>query len=196
MKWVMKPAGFRATPLAGDKNDIIVETLLCQSRPGLYVTANLYRPPQIEEGQKLGRVQPLLEATGLKAGEDFYDVTEKDIEGKWSVFFFYPADFTFVCPTELGDLADHYDEMQAMGDEVISVSTDTHFTHKSWHATSDTIGKIEYPMVGDPSGTLSNNFGVMREERCAMRIARCSFVKWAKTSGHPGHVRKPSSDVS
>ena len=66
--------------------------------------------------------------------------------------FFYPADFTFVCPTELGDLADHYADFKALGVEVYSVSTDTHFTHKAWHDTSDTIGKIQYPMIGDPTG--------------------------------------------
>jgi peroxiredoxin (alkyl hydroperoxide reductase subunit C) len=76
--------------------------------------------------------------------------------------FFYPADFTFVCPTELGDLADHYDELQSLGVEVFSVSTDTHFVHKAWHETSDTIGKVRYPMVGDPSGLVTANFDVMR----------------------------------
>ena len=86
-----------------------------------------------------------------------------DLRGKWSVVFFYPADFTFVCPTELGDLADHYAEFQQRGVEVYSVSTDTHFVHKAWHDASDTIGKITYPMIGDPSGTVTNNFGVMRE---------------------------------
>lgn len=64
---------------------------------------------------------------------NFVEVTEADLKGKWSVVFFYPADFTFVCPTELGDVADHYDELQKMGVEVFSVSTDTHFTHKAWH---------------------------------------------------------------
>ena len=83
---------------------------------------------------------------------------------KWSVVFFYPADFTFVCPTELGDLADHYDEFQKLGVEVYSVSTDTHFTHKAWHDTSETIGKIRYPMIGDPTGTITRNFDVMIEE--------------------------------
>ena len=70
----------------------------------------------------------------------FVEVSEADIAGKWSVFFFYPADFTFVCPTELGDLADNYEEFNRLGVEVYSVSTDTHFTHKAWHSTSDTIG--------------------------------------------------------
>jgi NADH-dependent peroxiredoxin subunit C len=94
---------------------------------------------------------------------NFREVTEADLKGKWSVLFFYPADFTFVCPTELGDLADKYEELQKLGVEVYSVSTDTHFSHKAWHDTSEVIGKIRYPMVGDPTGQLTNNFGVMRE---------------------------------
>ncbi|WP_428619382.1 alkyl hydroperoxide reductase subunit C [Shewanella sp.] len=95
---------------------------------------------------------------------DFVSVTEQDLLGKWSVVFFYPADFTFVCPTELGDMAAHYEKLQSMGVEVYSVSTDTHFTHKAWHDSSDTIGKINYPMIGDPTGVISRNFGVMIEE--------------------------------
>ena len=101
-------------------------------------------------------------ATAFKSGA-FVDVSDADLKGKWSVVFFYPADFTFVCPTELGDMADHYAELQAMGVEVFSVSTDTHFTHKAWHDTSETIGKINYYMVGDPTGTVTTNFKVMRE---------------------------------
>ncbi len=93
----------------------------------------------------------------------FIDVTEASLKGQWSVVFFYPADFTFVCPTELGDLADRYDEFKKLGVEIYSVSTDTHFTHKAWHDTSETVGKIGYPMVGDPTGTMTRNFGVMIE---------------------------------
>ena len=104
------------------------------------------------------------EATAFHKGE-FVPVSDADLIGKWSVVFFYPADFTFVCPTELGDLADHYAELQSAGVEVYSVSTDTHFTHKAWHDTSDTIAKIDYPMVGDPTGQITNNFGVMREDQ-------------------------------
>ena len=91
------------------------------------------------------------------------EVTDADLKGKWSVVVFYPADFTFVCPTELGDLADNYAEFQKIGVEVYSVSTDTHFTHKAWHDASDTIKKIKYPMIGDPTGTITRNFGVMIE---------------------------------
>lgn len=100
--------------------------------------------------------------TAFHNGE-FVDLTENDIKGKWAIFFFYPADFTFVCPTELGDLADSYAELQKMGVEVYSVSTDTHFTHKAWHDTSDTIAKIKYFMIGDRNEELTNNFGVLRE---------------------------------
>ena len=101
-------------------------------------------------------------STAFHNGE-FVEVTEKDLIGRWSVVFFYPADFTFVCPTELGDLADHYAEFQKMGVEIFSVSTDTHFVHKAWHDASETIGKIGYPMIGDPNGDITRNFGVMRE---------------------------------
>lgn len=102
-------------------------------------------------------------ATAYHNGE-FVQVTEADLKGKWSVVFFYPADFTFVCPTELGDLADNYEEFKSRGVEIYSVSTDTHFTHKAWHDSSDTIRKIQYPMVGDPTGVITRNFGVMIEE--------------------------------
>jgi len=108
------------------------------------------------------KIQPF-NATAYHNG-DFVEVSEKDVLGKWSIFFFYPADFTFVCPTELGDLADYYAQLQEMGVEVYSVSTDTHFTHKAWHDTSDTIGKITYPMIGDPTGRITRSFGVMIEE--------------------------------
>ncbi|MFT4919382.1 MAG: peroxiredoxin [Zhongshania aliphaticivorans] len=108
------------------------------------------------------KVQPF-KATAYHNG-DFVDVSDADLLGKWSVLVFYPADFTFVCPTELGDMADHYAQLQEMGVEVYSVSTDTHFTHKAWHDSSDTIGKIQYPMIGDPTGKISRNFGVMIEE--------------------------------
>ena len=101
-------------------------------------------------------------ATAFHNGE-FVDVSDADLRGKWSIVFFYPADFTFVCPTELGDMADNYDTFKELGVEIFSVSTDTHFVHKAWHSDSDTIGKIQYYMVGDPSGQITNNFGVMRE---------------------------------
>lgn len=102
-------------------------------------------------------------AQAFHAGK-FVAVSDADLKGKWSVVFFYPADFTFVCPTELGDLADNYAAFQKLGVEIYGVSTDTHFTHKAWHDTSETIGKIQFPMIGDPTGVITRNFGVMIEE--------------------------------
>ena len=102
-------------------------------------------------------------ATAFKAGK-FVDVSNESVKGKWSVFFFYPADFTFVCPTELEDLADNQAEFDKLGVEVYGVSTDTHFSHKAWHDTSKAIGKIKYALVGDPTARLSRNFEVYIEE--------------------------------
>ena len=96
--------------------------------------------------------------------DNFRTVTQNDLKGKWSIFFFYPANFTFVCPTELGDMADKYEAFQKMGVEVYSVSTDTHFSHKAWHDSSETIKKINYPMLADPTGALSRALGVYIEE--------------------------------
>jgi len=101
-------------------------------------------------------------ATAFHNGS-FVEVSDEDLRGKWSVVFFYPADFTFVCPTELGDLAELYEDFKMRDVEIYSVSTDTHFTHKAWHEASDTIAKVQYPMIGDPTGTITNNFEVMRE---------------------------------
>ena len=95
---------------------------------------------------------------------EFKEITSEDLKGKWNVFMFYPADFTFVCPTELEDLAEHYEKFKAEGCEVYSVSTDTHFVHKAWHDTSERINKIKFPMLADPTGKLSRDFEVMIEE--------------------------------
>ena len=108
------------------------------------------------------QVQPF-KATAYQAGK-FFDVTEETFKGKWSVVVFYPADFTFVCPTELEDLADNYAEFQKLGVEVYGVSTDTHFAHKAWAETSPAIQKVKYALIGDPTGKLTRNFDVMIEE--------------------------------
>ena len=94
----------------------------------------------------------------------FKTVTNADIEGKWVIFFFYPADFTFVCPTELVDLAHKYNELKSIGVEVYSVSTDSHYVHKAWHDASESIKQIKYPMLADPTGSFSRAFGVLIEE--------------------------------
>lgn len=95
---------------------------------------------------------------------EFVTVSSDDLKGKWVVFFFYPADFTFICPTELEDLASKYEELKKMGVEVFSVSTDSHFVHKAWHDASERIRKINYPMLADTKGDLSRGFGVYIEE--------------------------------
>nr|WP_295971517.1 alkyl hydroperoxide reductase subunit C [uncultured Bacillus sp.] len=102
-------------------------------------------------------------AQAFRNGE-FVEVTEADFKGKWSVVVFYPADFTFVCPTELEDMQNSYETLKSLGAEVYSVSTDTHFTHKAWHDSSETIKKIMYTMIGDPSHVLCRNFDVLIEE--------------------------------
>lgn len=94
----------------------------------------------------------------------FIDVTDEDLKGKWSIFCFYPADFSFVCPTELEDLQNHYRELKQLGAEVYAVSTDTHYVHKAWHDHSEAVGKVEYVMIGDPSGAISRGFDVFHEE--------------------------------
>ncbi|MDU4694275.1 MULTISPECIES: alkyl hydroperoxide reductase subunit C [Paenibacillus] len=95
---------------------------------------------------------------------NFIEVSDADFKGKWSVVCFYPADFTFVCPTELEDLQDQYATLKELGVEVYSVSTDSHFVHKAWHDSSEAIGKVTYIMIGDPSHTISRNFDVLIEE--------------------------------
>ena len=102
-------------------------------------------------------------ATAYHNGK-FVQVTEADLKGKWSAIVFYPADFTFVCPTELEDLADLYPEFQKLGVEIYGVSCDTHFAHKAWHDTSEAIKKVNYPLVGDPTARLARNFEVLIEE--------------------------------
>ena len=113
------------------------------------------------------KVKPF-KATAYHKGQ-FVEVTEATLKGKWSVLVFYPADFTFVCPTELGDLADNYETFTSLGVKIFGVSTDTHFTHKAWHDTSDTIGKVQYALVGDPTGTISRNFDNLRDSGLADR---------------------------
>jgi peroxiredoxin len=102
-------------------------------------------------------------AQAFKNGE-FVEVTDADLKGKWSIVVFYPADFTFVCPTELEDMQNQYETLKSLGAEVYSVSTDTHFVHKAWHDSSEAIGKITYTMIGDPSHQISRNFDVLIEE--------------------------------
>ncbi|WP_281681035.1 redoxin domain-containing protein [Synergistes jonesii] len=97
--------------------------------------------------------------------DDFKTIVKDDVLGHWAVFFFYPADFSFVCPTELKELADRYEEFKEADCEVYSVSCDTHFAHKAWHDASEAIKAIRFPMLADPSGKLAKDFGVMDEDK-------------------------------
>lgn len=106
-------------------------------------------------------VQPFVAQAYLN--ESFITITEENFKGHWSVVCFYPADFTFVCPTELEDLQNQYDALKALDVQIFSVSTDTHFTHKAWHDSSEAIGKIKYAMIGDPTHVISRNFDVLDE---------------------------------
>lgn len=116
----------------------------------------------------IGKKVPEFKATAY-VNEGFKEVTHENLKGKWSVVVFYPADFTFVCPTELEDLQDYYDKFKGEGCEVYSVSRDTHFVHKAWHDTSERIKKVQYPMIGDPTGTLLEGFEVMGPDGLAYR---------------------------
>ncbi len=95
---------------------------------------------------------------------EFSKMSFADLRGKWTVLMFYPKDFTFVCPTELGEMANLYEKFKAEGAEIVSVSTDTKEVHKAWHDTSDTIKQITYPMAADPSHLISELFGVLIED--------------------------------
>lgn len=95
---------------------------------------------------------------------EFVEVSSDSVKGKWSIFCFYPADFTFVCPTELEDLQKEYASLKDLGVEVYSVSTDTHFVHAAWHEHSEAISTIEYFMIGDPSQHITRSFDVLDEE--------------------------------
>ena len=97
--------------------------------------------------------------------EEIKKIKLSDYRGKWVVLLFYPADFTFVCPTELAEAADYYEEFRKLGAEILSVSTDTAFVHKAWHDQSPAIRKITYPMMADPTGKLCREFGTYIEEQ-------------------------------
>lgn len=114
------------------------------------------------------QVQPF-KAQAFHNGK-FVEITENDLKNKWSVVIFMPAAFTFNCPTEVEDAADHYEAFRKLESEVYIVTTDTHFSHKVWHETSQAVGKARFPLVGDPTHTLTRMFGVHIEaEGLALR---------------------------
>ena len=118
------------------------------------------------------KIEPF-ELRGFHEGS-FVDVSSENFAGEWSIMFFYPADFTFVCPTELEDLADNYSEFQALNTEIYAVSTDTHETHLAWHGSSTAVGRVEFPMLSDPTGKVSIAFDVLIAE--VWRSDRATFI--------------------
>ena len=118
---------------------------------------------------KINHPAPLFSAKALYHN-DTKTINLTDYRGKWVILVFYPADFTFICPTELGDLADKYEEFQKLHTEVLSVSTDTVFVHKAWHDNSPTIAKIKFPMLADPTGNICRAYGTyIPEEGLSLR---------------------------
>lgn len=111
---------------------------------------------------QIGQQVPDFE-TEVFHNEEIKKIRLSDYKGKWVVLLFYPADFTFVCPTELAEAADYYEQFKKVGAEILSVSTDTAFVHKAWHDESPAIGKIKYPMAADPTAKLSRLFGTYIE---------------------------------
>ncbi len=117
----------------------------------------------------IGMQIPDLMLTAYQDGK-FNPLKLADYKGKWVILFFYPADFTFICPTELEEMADHYEEFKSLNAEVLSVSTDTEFVHKAWHDQSPAIGKVKFPMLADPTGTLCQELGTyIYEEGLSLR---------------------------
>jgi len=118
---------------------------------------------------EIGAKAPEFE-TNAYLNDEIKKIKLSDYHGKWVILFFYPADFTFVCPTELGSVADHYNEFKEMNCEVLSVSTDTAFVHKAWHDNSETIKKIKFPMIADPTGKICRDYGTyIKKEGISLR---------------------------
>lgn len=113
---------------------------------------------------KLNQIAPDFKAMAFIDGS-FKEVCLTNYRGKFVVLFFYPADFTFVCPTELEDLAENYDSLKEIGVEIMSLSCDTHFVHAAWHNTSPMIKKVKFPMIGDPNQRIANSYNVLRTEQ-------------------------------
>jgi peroxiredoxin (alkyl hydroperoxide reductase subunit C) len=128
------------------------------------------------EALVIGQQAPYFEAATYHKNT-FGTISSPEMKGKWTILFFYPADFTFVCPTELEEMANNYEAFQKLNAEVISVSTDTKFTHKAWHDNSPAIKKINYPMAADPAGDIAKSYGVYIEEGDDRGLAlRGSFI--------------------
>jgi|SRR3989344_5215993 len=129
----------------------------CQEGQEEMNTENKYSHEE-STGVEINQPAPQFQAEAFHH-QEVKNISLQEYRGKWVVLFFYPADFTFICPTELGDLADKYEELKKLDVEVLSISTDTTFVHKAWHDNSETIRKIKFPMVADPTGNICRAYG-------------------------------------
>jgi len=121
------------------------------------------------EMAEVGRKVSDFEAKALHAGKE-KNVKLSDYAGRWVIVFFYPKDFTFICPTELEEMAEYYDKFKKLNTEVLSVSVDTVEVHKAWHDTSKAVGKVKFPMLSDATHELSEMFGTyIPEEGVSLR---------------------------
>jgi peroxiredoxin (alkyl hydroperoxide reductase subunit C) len=138
---------------------------------------------------KLNMEAPSFKAMAMQEGH-FKEVDLKDYKGKFVVLFFYPADFTFVCPTELEDMAEKYQKIKELGGEVLSISTDTHFVHLAWYESSPRISKIKFPMVADPTHEISKAYDVLRDgqgvaDRATIIIDPDGLIKGIEITDEP-----------
>jgi len=112
---------------------------------------------------KVGKEAPEIKGQALMGDGSFKDVKLSSYKGKWVVVFFYPLDFTFVCPTEIQGFNKQYDQFKKLGAEVLTASTDSVFSHKAW--TEQGLGKVKFPMIGDTNHEWARSFGVLDEEK-------------------------------
>ncbi len=146
---------------------------------------------------KINQLAPPFEAKAYHAGKET-KLKLKDLKRKWIILAFYPADFTFICPTELGDFADHYDEFKKLNTEVLSISTDTVFVHKAWHDNSPTIAKIKFPMLADPNGSICKAYGTYIENeglsyRATFIIDPDGNLKWYEI--HDNSIGRSTTEI-
>jgi peroxiredoxin (alkyl hydroperoxide reductase subunit C) len=138
---------------------------------------------------KLNNQAPTFTAMAMQ-NMNFKEISLEDYKGKFVVLFFYPADFTFVCPTELEDMANNYTKLQELEVEVLSISTDTHFVHLAWHNESPSIGKIKFPMIADPNHNISKAYDVLRDgqgvaDRATIVIDPDGLIKAVEITDEP-----------
>ncbi|CAM2005726.1 peroxiredoxin [Acanthopleuribacter pedis] len=108
--------------------------------------------------------------TSLEPGQEFSDITQNSYAGKWQVLFFWPMDFTFICPTEIAEFSRRNEDFEDRDTQVLGLSTDTHFVHLAWRKDHDDLRDLNFPMVADTKRELSQALGILhKEEGVALR---------------------------